>query len=748
MAVTPQRQSRVQLTARASTLGLLMRHAVTAGVSVVALCDPSSPAPLVGRVILVFLVLWSAYRLIGRSTSWRLICLDYGVVIAVCLAIPVLTPDPLFFTFNSAPQAVAGTAVISFAVAVPIRYSLLMTLGIAAAYACGAAQVTGWAHIGVIGALYYFALQWIASSLIRMMLVRVAETVDGARHAREAAELDETVASAVREYELEQLSMLHDTAASTLLMVGQNTEVAGQLVAAQASRDLEVLPAASRRLPSRIDLAAALRDCATHIATPTIITAPAEMWSDGPGAQVIIAAAREAMNNVDRHAKAGTLRVTAHSDRIILQDNGVGFDPAGRVGHGITHSIVNRMERIGGSASIRSAPGEGATVELRWPATPPHPTDEQAIADPDKLIDRMRFRYGLAITGYALANVAFSLPHGALTSGASRCYTALGVVCVVSTVALIPNIWDKRWFGSWIAAATLLVVGVVQTLLLPVQLIGGAAHWAQGAIGWCLMPLVLGLQWRIGAAMLVGSWSVVIATQLVHNPSTVANAAYGTASILGVQLYALYFNGMMRDAATTAHAETQRHHKLVADELVAAAVHTEYQKRLAAVVSDVIPVLQELSRSETIDAELRQQARTHSRKLRTLFDRVDIFENPLLQQLRPCIDAAEVRHVAITVESDGSQPELSPAQILVVVELFAVVLAATHGSARLVFGTAAGGQSASLVASGIAAGWTCPPGHPDPDTEVDIVAGDDEVWVEVRMGCGAADPSDPTLAQE
>jgi signal transduction histidine kinase len=52
---------------------------------------------------------------------------------------------------------------------------------------------------------------------------------------------------------------------------------------------------------------------------------------------------------------------------VFVRDTGGGFDvdavPADR--QGIAGSIVGRMERHGGSAVVRSAPGEGTEVELR-----------------------------------------------------------------------------------------------------------------------------------------------------------------------------------------------------------------------------------------------------------------------------------------------------------------------------------------------------------------------------------------------
>jgi len=57
--------------------------------------------------------------------------------------------------------------------------------------------------------------------------------------------------------------------------------------------------------------------------------------------------------------------------QVIVRDAGAGFDPA-RVDAarlGLRRSIVERIAEWGGRASIRSAPGEGTVVSLRWTAS-------------------------------------------------------------------------------------------------------------------------------------------------------------------------------------------------------------------------------------------------------------------------------------------------------------------------------------------------------------------------------------------
>jgi signal transduction histidine kinase len=89
--------------------------------------------------------------------------------------------------------------------------------------------------------------------------------------------------------------------------------------------------------------------------------------------RALVLAAREAVTNAAVHSGVTELSVYveagANDVAVYVRDRGSGFDP-GAVApdrRGIAESVVGRMERHGGSAVVRSAPGEGTEVELRLP---------------------------------------------------------------------------------------------------------------------------------------------------------------------------------------------------------------------------------------------------------------------------------------------------------------------------------------------------------------------------------------------
>ena len=80
---------------------------------------------------------------------------------------------------------------------------------------------------------------------------------------------------------------------------------------------------------------------------------------------------KEALHNAQRHAEAGRVDVRLGRDGadlvLVVEDDGVGFDPAAVAsGHGL-RSLRTRAERVGGALAVDSAPGRGTRVRLAVP---------------------------------------------------------------------------------------------------------------------------------------------------------------------------------------------------------------------------------------------------------------------------------------------------------------------------------------------------------------------------------------------
>lgn len=86
--------------------------------------------------------------------------------------------------------------------------------------------------------------------------------------------------------------------------------------------------------------------------------------------------AQESLSNICKHSgtRHATLSLERRADRIalVVRDDGAGFDPArtGSDRFGL-EGIRLRARLFGGEPMIRSAPGEGTTIEIVFPALPP-----------------------------------------------------------------------------------------------------------------------------------------------------------------------------------------------------------------------------------------------------------------------------------------------------------------------------------------------------------------------------------------
>ncbi|WP_234313923.1 sensor histidine kinase [Streptomyces sp. NBRC 109706] len=210
-----------------------------------------------------------------------------------------------------------------------------------------------------------------------VLLRRSGARVDRLRERRSALTRAEAVSLARHRQEREYLALLHDTAASTFLLVTvQGKDLAPDQVAAYARRDLAVLTGAAggaTAQDSPVDLTASLRTVAARAGLAVEVRADGAPRVPASVALAFVRAAREALVNVERHAGVdrAALEVRREGDRVVVvvADSGAGFHPeeVARVRRGIRGSVVERMAAAGGGATVTSCPGAGATVRMVWP---------------------------------------------------------------------------------------------------------------------------------------------------------------------------------------------------------------------------------------------------------------------------------------------------------------------------------------------------------------------------------------------
>jgi signal transduction histidine kinase len=202
---------------------------------------------------------------------------------------------------------------------------------------------------------------------------------------------------------------LHDETGQSLTAIGMGMRAVGGTLktdpgkATQRLRELENLVDRSlnelQRLiadlrPSHLDdlgLPAALRWYAGEVQNRTSLKITVEVFGEPrslPGAvnTALFRIAQEALTNVLRHAQANTASVRLRYGEagldLLVSDDGRGFDPRPIPGRerpawGLL-GIEERATLLGGTAHVRSRPGEGTQVEVSVPYVdePKEPNDK------------------------------------------------------------------------------------------------------------------------------------------------------------------------------------------------------------------------------------------------------------------------------------------------------------------------------------------------------------------------------------
>jgi len=189
--------------------------------------------------------------------------------------------------------------------------------------------------------------------------------------------LAEERAERIRSQERAELSAhLHDSVLQTLALVQKRADDPREVAQLARRQERELRSWLSGAPDPRPDerLADALRAAAAEIEEERGVPVEVVAVGDHPldeRASALVAAAREALLNAAKFAgDDGPIRMYAEAgdDRlqVFVHDRGPGFDPAAVPAdrRGVRESIVGRMERHGGRAQVRSAPGAGTEVEL------------------------------------------------------------------------------------------------------------------------------------------------------------------------------------------------------------------------------------------------------------------------------------------------------------------------------------------------------------------------------------------------
>lgn len=208
----------------------------------------------------------------------------------------------------------------------------------------------------------------------------------------------------IRQEERAELAAhLHDSVLQTLALIQRSSDQPRRMVALarRQERELRTWLYGGSPTPGPVTtLETAVAELAEEIEDVHAVTVEVVSVGEVPltePVRALLGATREAVVNAAKHAGTDLIDVYVEpeDDEILafVRDRGVGFDPAEVADdrQGIRRSIIERLERHGGRAVVRSRPGEGTEVELavphrprRHPDPPEHPDAPTAARPPQE----------------------------------------------------------------------------------------------------------------------------------------------------------------------------------------------------------------------------------------------------------------------------------------------------------------------------------------------------------------------------
>jgi signal transduction histidine kinase len=232
-------------------------------------------------------------------------------------------------------------------------------------------------------------------TLLSLLAVAGLGIVVGPWIYRLAADLTAERAERVRTQDRADVAAhLHDSVLQTLALIQKNSHDAATVarLARSQERDLRAWLYRGESTDGST-VAGALRQVAAAVEDSHGVDVELVVVGDLPWSErlsPVVRATGEAVTNAAKHA--GVDRVDVYAEvtdaqvSVFVRDRGTGFDPDDIPDdrYGVRQSIHDRMVRHGGTAEIRSTPGDGTEVRLHLPVDPsarpsasPGGTDDQ-----------------------------------------------------------------------------------------------------------------------------------------------------------------------------------------------------------------------------------------------------------------------------------------------------------------------------------------------------------------------------------
>ncbi|MEV0283123.1 ATP-binding protein [Kribbella sp. NPDC050820] len=688
-----------------------------------------------------------SWRLLRGSATW-LVVADVAVVAFVAVNLGVTERLEVLAVGAGWVISWASFVCVSYQLHTSVRLGFGATVVVDLAIAVGAWRAapqywTGWV-VGLIWLLVSAGLSrwlWVLVRRGGTLADQAAEETSRVRRERE-------VATAVRADEQRAVRMLHDTSSTTLLMIGAGyVRPTDDWLPDQAARDLAALSRVPEVLPSKADrdLGQALREVTES--SPLTIRLEGDSHISLPGDVVaaLADAVHEALSNVLRHSgrRTATCRVSQPLGAVQIEviDDGVGFHGAADARRGITHSIVETLQAVGGSAQFESQLGRGTTVRLLWQAKHrSEPTDEAAVWQANLAgsttsgLHRQLRLATLIITAavlYLLAPATLFSNRAEYDSIAVQliAFGLLSLVFVTGAILFERDLSWGRW--RWAAIAVIAAAGLLSASGVEHTAHALASNWFVGTAPW-LALVVLGERLKEVVTVLAINHLIAIGRMLTL-PVDGVETGYlaGMITSAGYPLAVAVATSLLASLAQQAAQQRRDAEEVrIADQL-AAQTHERRQRRYAELSATAGPLLAGLADGtlDPQDESVRRRCAIEAARMRRIFAEHDETPDPLLHELRACADLADRRGVLVTLATAGTwaAPPLPVRRGLTEGPL--MLLATAASQARITVSSTDGSLAVSVVADAPDIDVPLPVGH---NVHLSTTRHDGLLWVEAQ----------------
>ena len=340
---------------------------------------------IMGAVLLIVLAI-NVTAWLGRGNNVMLMIHGLLGLLSVLL-LPIMTVDTFALSGFDTPWVwwYVGVAALSMAARFGLRASFLsylLILLVAWTAMIMLEPIGGASFAGALQGSVYVALLSIGFAGLVTLSRNWADTVDEAHAGYLLSALETARVDAIEREDQRVSALLHDKVLHTFLFAAAANTPAERLasvsLAAEAVDSIEAIQTGAVPIGTTTpaSLFLSIKKAALKLSPRIQVTMNSSGLDPIPmeAARAITEAALQAIENSERHSKSTVLELKLYSPgagvvSVQIIDNGRGFrlDRISRARLGIRGSILNRMALVGGIAKIKTAPGTGTLVSLRWP---------------------------------------------------------------------------------------------------------------------------------------------------------------------------------------------------------------------------------------------------------------------------------------------------------------------------------------------------------------------------------------------